>query len=72
MFMHSVSQSIPQHLLLNRKQFSAGVHVDTVVMNPPFGTRRNGADMEFLSMGLKVRTGACLRRQFLLEDYIDV
>ncbi|OQU75882.1 methyltransferase-like protein 5 isoform X1 [Sorghum bicolor] len=53
-----VSQSIPQHLLLNRKQFSAGVHVDTVVMNPPFGTRRNGADMEFLSMGLKVASQA--------------
>jgi rRNA N6-adenosine-methyltransferase METTL5 len=30
-------------------------------MNPPFGTRRNGADMEFLSMALQVRTGACLR-----------
>ncbi|KAL5660704.1 hypothetical protein ACJX0J_027829, partial [Zea mays] len=30
-----------------------GVHVDTVVMNPPFGTRRNGADMEFLSMALQ-------------------
>ena len=23
-------------------------------MNPPFGTRRKGADMEFLSAGLKV------------------
>jgi predicted RNA methylase len=28
--------------------------VDTVIMNPPFGTRRKGADMEFLSAGLKV------------------
>ncbi|XP_068653147.1 uncharacterized protein [Aristolochia californica] len=28
--------------------------VDTVVMNPPFGTRQKGADLDFLSMGLKV------------------
>lgn len=35
-----------------------GVHVDTVVMNPPFGTRRNGADMEFLSMALQVASQA--------------
>eukprot|EP00850_Spirogloea_muscicola_P014817 SM000109S14131 [mRNA] locus=s109:11457:13697:+ [translate_table: standard] len=27
--------------------------VDTVVMNPPFGTRRKGADMEFLQSALK-------------------
>ncbi|KAG6551796.1 hypothetical protein Mapa_006613 [Marchantia paleacea] len=30
-----------------------GPVVDTVVMNPPFGTRRKGADMEFLSAALK-------------------
>ncbi|XP_066377004.1 uncharacterized protein [Miscanthus floridulus] len=35
-----------------------GIHVDTVVMNPPFGARRKGADMEFLSMGLKVASQA--------------
>lgn len=67
--------SIPKHtpaLWLNRKQFSAGFHVDTVVMNPPFGARRKGADMEFLSMGLKVRTDVCLLWQFWLEDGIDV
>lgn len=29
-------------------------HIDTVVMNPPFGTRKKGADMEFLSVALKV------------------
>ena len=28
--------------------------------------------MEFLSMGLKVRTGACLQWQFPLKDDIDV
>ncbi|XP_073278310.1 uncharacterized protein [Primulina huaijiensis] len=27
--------------------------VDTVVLNPPFGTRKKGADMEFLSTALK-------------------
>ncbi|CAI0390095.1 unnamed protein product [Linum tenue] len=32
-----------------------GSSVDTVIMNPPFGTRRKGADMEFLSTALKVR-----------------
>lgn len=41
-------------------------------MNPPFGTRRKGADMAFLSMGLKVRTGTYLRLQFPLQDDIDV
>jgi len=35
-----------------------GFLVDTVVMNPPFGTRKKGADMEFLSMGLKVASQA--------------
>ncbi|XP_051136880.1 uncharacterized protein LOC127255411 [Andrographis paniculata] len=32
--------------------------IDTVVMNPPFGTRKKGADMEFLSMALKVASQA--------------
>ena len=31
-----------------------GQSVDTIVMNPPFGTRKKGADMDFLSMSLKV------------------
>ncbi|CAK9197160.1 hypothetical protein BDL97_11G074100 [Sphagnum fallax] len=31
-----------------------GPIVDTVVMNPPFGTRCKGADMEFLAAALKV------------------
>ncbi|XP_071709616.1 uncharacterized protein [Rutidosis leptorrhynchoides] len=35
-----------------------GQIVDTVVMNPPFGTRTKGADMEFLSVALKVASGA--------------
>ncbi|KAH9800831.1 MTS domain-containing protein [Citrus sinensis] len=33
-------------------------HVDTVVMNPPFGTRKKGVDMDFLSMALKVASQA--------------
>ncbi|KAL6221848.1 hypothetical protein ACLB2K_005240 [Fragaria x ananassa] len=32
--------------------------VDTVVMNPPFGTRQKGADMNFLSVALKVASQA--------------
>ncbi|CAA7401694.1 unnamed protein product [Spirodela intermedia] len=35
-----------------------GKCIDTVVMNPPFGTRRKGVDMEFLSMALQVASGA--------------
>ncbi|XP_050215828.1 uncharacterized protein LOC126666942 [Mercurialis annua] len=35
-----------------------GPIVDTVVMNPPFGTRKKGADMDFLSMALKVASQA--------------
>jgi len=34
----------------------AGLFVDTIVMNPPFGTRKKGSDMEFLCMALKVWT----------------
>lgn len=33
----------------------SGLLVDTIVMNPPFGTRKKGADMDFLSLALKVR-----------------
>ncbi|KAJ8768711.1 hypothetical protein K2173_023615 [Erythroxylum novogranatense] len=32
--------------------------VDTIVMNPPFGTRQKGADMEFLHMALKISSQA--------------
>jgi predicted RNA methylase len=34
-----------------------GQIVDTVVMNPPFGTRKKGADMDFLFVALKVNMG---------------
>ncbi|KAF3592180.1 hypothetical protein DY000_02027504 [Brassica cretica] len=35
-----------------------GQVVGTVVMNPPFGTRKKGADMEFLSAAMKVASQA--------------
>ncbi|TXG61417.1 hypothetical protein EZV62_012780 [Acer yangbiense] len=35
-----------------------GQIVDTVVMNPPFGTRKKGADMDFLYVALKVASQA--------------
>ncbi|CAN0900115.1 rRNA N6-adenosine-methyltransferase METTL5 [Linum grandiflorum] len=35
-----------------------GCVVDTVVMNPPFGTRKKGADMDFLSAALKIASQA--------------
>ncbi|KAM3382862.1 rRNA N6-adenosine-methyltransferase METTL5 [Capsicum galapagoense] len=35
-----------------------GQIVETVVMNPPFGTRRKGADMDFLSLAMKVASQA--------------
>ena len=36
----------------------AGRLADTVVMNPPFGTRKAGADVEFLRAGLNLCRGA--------------
>ncbi|CAN4094217.1 unnamed protein product [Withania somnifera] len=35
-----------------------GQIIETVVMNPPFGTRRKGADMDFLSSAMKVASQA--------------
>ncbi|CAH9077368.1 unnamed protein product [Cuscuta epithymum] len=35
-----------------------GQMFDTVVMNPPFGTRKKGADMDFLFVALKVASHA--------------
>uniref|UniRef100_A0A6N2KYA2 Methyltransferase-like protein 5 n=1 Tax=Salix viminalis TaxID=40686 RepID=A0A6N2KYA2_SALVM len=35
-----------------------GPIVDTAVMNPPFGTRSKGADMDFLSVALKIASRA--------------
>ncbi|XP_026409702.1 methyltransferase-like protein 5 [Papaver somniferum] len=35
-----------------------GKIVDTVVMNPPFGTRKKGADMNFLAVAMKVASQA--------------
>ena len=30
---------------------------DTVLMNPPFGTKKKGVDMEFLAVAMQVRAG---------------
>lgn len=35
-----------------------GQTIDTIVMNPPFGTRNKGADMEFLRVALNVASQA--------------
>ncbi|WCJ42516.1 rRNA N6-adenosine-methyltransferase METTL5 [Euphorbia peplus] len=35
-----------------------GQTVDTVIMNPPFGTRKKGADMDFLAVALQVASHA--------------
>ncbi|CAL5228516.1 g11668 [Coccomyxa viridis] len=34
------------------------LRADTVIMNPPFGTRRKGADMDFLRAAFQVSCGA--------------
>lgn len=56
-----------------------GQIVDTVVMNPPFGTRKKGADMDFLAVALKVKmvlfsdfSDACLWIIFVLIDIFSL
>ncbi|KAL8503219.1 hypothetical protein ACS0TY_022095 [Phlomoides rotata] len=45
--------------------------IDTVVMNPPFGTRKKGADMDFLSVALKVASRAVYSlHKSTTRDYI--
>eukprot|EP00850_Spirogloea_muscicola_P022187 SM000281S10755 [mRNA] locus=s281:120860:127278:- [translate_table: standard] len=46
--------------------------VDTVVMNPPFGTRRKGADMEFLQSALKLRFDLAASFAFHKSRQVDV
>jgi rRNA N6-adenosine-methyltransferase METTL5 len=36
-----------------------GITADTVVMNPPFGTRTRGADVAFLRAAFAVSCAAC-------------
>lgn len=45
-----VTQGFPSYF--KAKQF------DTVIMNPPFGTKRKGIDMEFLQMALHLANTA--------------
>jgi predicted RNA methylase len=54
MFISHLHSTLPKDLDLRVSISFLGPIVDTVVMNPPFGTRRNGADMDFLSAALKV------------------
>ncbi|XP_028075091.1 uncharacterized protein LOC114277378 isoform X2 [Camellia sinensis] len=42
-----------------------GPIVDTVVMNPPFGTQKKGADMDFLFETLKVKLNPSLADAWL-------
>lgn len=50
--------------------FYLGQIVDTVVMNPPFGTRKKGADMDFLSASLKVNEVVSLWSPIFHKSYI--
>lgn len=45
------------------------LRADTVIMNPPFGTRRKGADMDFLSAAFQVDAAA--RQRLCLRDSLD-
>ncbi|KAL8128703.1 LOW QUALITY PROTEIN: hypothetical protein V2J09_017858 [Rumex salicifolius] len=48
-----------------------GKAIDTVVMNPPFGTWKKGADMDFLSIALQVASGAVYSlHKTTTRDYI--
>ncbi|XP_072978562.1 uncharacterized protein [Typha angustifolia] len=48
-----------------------GPLVDTIVMNPPFGTRKKGSDMEFVFMALKVASRAVYSlHKSTTRDYI--
>ncbi|KAK9816360.1 hypothetical protein WJX74_002367 [Apatococcus lobatus] len=39
-------------------QLPCRLRADTVILNPPFGTRRKGADIEFLQIAIQVAYGA--------------
>ena len=45
---------------------SLGRIVDTVIMNPPFGTRKKGADLDFLSVALKVSNSIKLIYKYMI------
>ena len=40
--------------LQTANQLPSRLRADTVVLNPPFGTRRKGADIEFLQIAIQV------------------
>mmetsp|Transcript_17307 Transcript_17307/g.55490 ORF Transcript_17307/g.55490 Transcript_17307/m.55490 type:complete len:181 (+) Transcript_17307:290-832(+) len=45
-------------LRCNVESLPAGLMVDTVITNPPFGTRKKGADMAFLQQAFRVAATA--------------
>uniref|UniRef100_M1B376 Disease resistance protein Gpa2 n=1 Tax=Solanum tuberosum TaxID=4113 RepID=M1B376_SOLTU len=49
-----------------------GQIVETVVMNPPFGTRRKGADMDFLSSAMKLRYDVPQLYKFHKKKEVDI
>ncbi|CAK9149272.1 unnamed protein product, partial [Ilex paraguariensis] len=44
--------------------------VDTVIVNPPFGARNKGADMDFLSVALKVASQAVYSLLKTTRDHV--
>jgi rRNA N6-adenosine-methyltransferase METTL5 len=59
-------------LLPNRIIVNSVRKVDTVIMNPPFGTKRKGIDMAFLQVALTYATGAVYSlHKSSTRDYID-
>lgn len=44
---------------------------DTAIMNPPFGTRRKGADIEFLEFGLKIANDVFSLHKTSTRGYIQ-
>lgn len=47
-----------QHDISQLQQPSRALWADVVIMNPPFGTRRKGADLEFLRAAFQVGSAA--------------
>lgn len=46
-----------QFIEMDVTQIPEDTHVDTVIMNPPFGTRNKGKDMEFLQVASRISNG---------------
>ena len=51
---HAAQIDLVQHDISQLQQPSRAMWADVVIMNPPFGTRRKGADLEFLRAAFQV------------------